>query len=87
MMQNGAIEEVKNLLKLGYSETLSVMKAVGVAEIKLYLDGQITLEATIEKAQQRSRNYAKRQLTWARNQLPANKIDVASLIEAISVIS
>ena len=44
-----------------------------------------TAENAVDKAQQRSRNYAKRQLTWFRHQLPASKIDVASFDEAINL--
>jgi len=86
MVENGAIEEVRQLLRHGYSPARSVMKAVGVAEIKAYLGGEISLAVAVEKASQRSRNYAKRQMTWFRNQLPANKIDVASFAGAASLI-
>ena len=54
---------------------LPIMKAIGVPELSKYLDGEITLEEATEKAQQATRNYAKRQLTWTRNQIP-NKIEL-----------
>lgn len=47
-----------------------LLKAHGVPEIWMYLDGDMTLEDATAKAQQNTRNYAKRQMTWIRNQLP-----------------
>ncbi len=64
MMQDGAIEEVKNLLKLNYDNSLPIMKAHGVPEIESYLNNQISIEECIFKIQQVTRNYVKRQHTW-----------------------
>lgn len=52
---------------------LPLLKAHGVPEILAYLAGEMTLENAIVKAQQNTRNYAKRQMTWLRNQLPDAK--------------
>lgn len=68
MVEQGAPDEVKQLLDLQLSPDLPAMKSVGVPELAAYLRGEMTLEAAIEKAQQATRNYAKRQLTWLRNQ-------------------
>lgn len=87
MMENGAVEEVQELLKKDYPANLSVMKAVGVREIADYLADNVSRETAIEKAQQKSRNYAKRQLTWLRNQLPDHKIDVENFEQALKVIT
>ena len=67
MIQNGAIEEVKNLLKLNYNNSLPIMKAHGVPEIKSYLNNEISIEECISKIQQVTRNYVKRQHTWWRS--------------------
>ena len=67
MMQDGAIEEVKNLLKLNYNNSLPIMKAHGVPEIQSYLNNEITIEECIAKIQQVTRNYVKRQHTWWRS--------------------
>lgn len=64
MINNGAIEEVNMLLKLNLDSSLPIMKAHGVPEISQYLSGSINLKECIEKGQQITRNYAKRQLTW-----------------------
>lgn len=87
MIENGAVKEVENLYSLNYSPALPVMKAVGVREIKLWLDGKINKEQAIEKAQQISRNYAKRQLTWFRNQLPESQIQVSDYTEAKAALT
>ncbi len=69
MMKMGAIEEVQNLLKMGYKSDTTIMKAIGVDEIKKYLNNEITLDDAIKTASTRTRQYAKRQLTWMRTQL------------------
>jgi len=73
MMENGAINEVNNLLKQGIKEDSQVTKTLGFLEIKQFLSKEISEKEAIEIASQKTRNYAKRQLTWFRNQLP-NKI-------------
>ena len=64
MMNSGAIEEVKKLLELNLHDSLPIMRAHGVPEIKKYLKNQINLEDCISKGQQVTRNYVKRQHTW-----------------------
>jgi tRNA dimethylallyltransferase len=46
------------------------MKAVGVRDFAAHLKGKVTLEAAMDAVRQATRNYAKRQLTWFRNQTP-----------------
>lgn len=70
MMQHGALEEVRALLALGLSSEIPIMRAHGVPELMAYTRGEVTLEDAIAKGQQNTRNYAKRQMTWLRNQLP-----------------
>ena len=64
MINGGAIEEVKSLLGDHLNESLPVMRAHGVPEIKKYLENETTLEECIVKGQQVTRNYVKRQHTW-----------------------
>ena len=68
MLEQGAIEEVEALMYKNYPPDATIMKAVGVAEISAYLAGEMTREQMVAKAQQKTRNYAKRQLTWLRTQ-------------------
>ncbi len=70
MLEEGALEEAKSLLALNLPGDLPAMRAVGVPELAAHLCGEILLEQAVTKAQQATRNYAKRQLTWIRNQLP-----------------
>ena len=74
MIGQGAIEEVQQLQSLNLPETVPIMKSVGVPELSAYLRGETTLETAIATAQQATRHYAKRQLTWYRNQLPQSPI-------------
>ena len=67
MMDHGAIEEVKNLIARNLSPTLPAMKILGVRELAAALHGETSLDEAISKAQQMTRNYAKRQMTWFRN--------------------
>ena len=70
MLDDGALDEVKHIRSLDLNPELPAMKAVGLRELGRYLDGATPLDEAIAAAQQASRNYAKRQLTWFRNQIP-----------------
>lgn len=69
MLDMGASEEVQALLTKQYDPSLPVMKVIGVPELAAYLRGEMTREEAMAKAQQATRNYAKRQLTWFRHQM------------------
>ncbi|PHZ84947.1 tRNA (adenosine(37)-N6)-dimethylallyltransferase MiaA [Paremcibacter congregatus] len=69
MVETGAaIEEVQALLALNYASTLPVMKSLGVPHLAQYLAGDLELEEAIVLAQTATRQFAKRQMTWFRNQ-------------------
>jgi len=69
MWDNGAIDEVKALLALDLAPQLPAMKAIGVREITAYLGGSMAREEAVERSVIATRQYAKRQSTWFRNQL------------------
>ena len=69
MMETGAIEEVRALLARRLSPQLPVMKAIGVPEIASLLAGEMTMAEVIERGAAATRQYAKRQMTWFRNQM------------------
>lgn len=69
MFEDGATEEVEALLKLGLSREMPVMKAIGVPQIAAFLRGEMTREEAISQASAATRQYAKRQMTWFRNQM------------------
>lgn len=75
MIENGAIDEVKELLKKfntydntsNYEELFkkyNIFKAIGAKEIVMYLNNKISYNTMIDISKQHSRNYAKRQITW-----------------------
>ncbi|MFT5703240.1 MAG: tRNA dimethylallyltransferase [Rickettsiales bacterium] len=68
MLKSGAIEEVQNLLKEDLKEDATIQKTIGFLEIKSFLNGEINIDEAKIIASQKTRNYAKRQLTWFRNQ-------------------
>ena len=65
MIEQGLIEEVKNILKK-YDTFPTAMQGLGYKEVVEYLQNKITKEEMIEKIKQETRRYAKRQLTWFR---------------------
>ncbi len=69
MIENGAIKEVKGILKLRVRKDKSANKAIGVNEIREYLKKQKNLNDTKEKIAIKTRQYAKRQSTWARGNM------------------
>ena len=69
MIKNGAIKEVKNFIKLKVKKDKSVNKAIGINEIKQYLNNEKELEEIIENISIKTRQYAKRQSTWARGHM------------------
>ena len=68
MIAEGALAEAQRLFDRRLSPDLPVMKAVGAAELMANLRGAFSLEEAIDLARQNSRRFAKRQLTWFRNQ-------------------
>jgi tRNA dimethylallyltransferase len=68
MIGQGAVQEVENLVALDLAADLPAMKAIGVVQITAHLAQNAPLEETIGKIQAATRQYAKRQSTWFRNQ-------------------
>lgn len=66
MFEKGLVDEVKNLLNLGYTKDMVSMQGIGYKEIIKYLDKEYTFDETKEIIKRDSRRYAKRQLTWFR---------------------
>ena len=69
MFKEGAVNEVKNFLKLKINNELTANKILGIREIKSYLEGSMTLAQTKEVIKLKTRQYAKRQLTWFRGHM------------------
>jgi len=69
MISSGAINEVKKFLKLKIRKDQSVNKVIGIAELTQYLNNEITLDEAKELILIKTRQYAKRQATWARTRM------------------
>ncbi|GFN37138.1 tRNA (adenosine(37)-N6)-dimethylallyltransferase MiaA [Tepidimicrobium xylanilyticum] len=76
MIQEGLIDEVKNLLSMGYDKNLVSMQAIGYKEIVEYLEGNMNLNEAIEILKRNTRRFAKRQLTWFKRDKRIHWIDV-----------
>lgn len=71
MLEAGALDEVKTLVERNLDLGLPVMKALGVRHMSAYLNGDVGKADAIRQAKQDSRHYAKRQMTWLRNNFNA----------------
>lgn len=69
MLDQGAVEEVEALLSLELSPDMPAMKAIGVSQIAAMLQGSLSKAEVIALSSAATRQYAKRQMTWFRNQM------------------
>tara|TARA_B100000575_G_scaffold204680_1_gene166171 strand:+ start:88 stop:999 length:912 start_codon:yes stop_codon:yes gene_type:complete len=69
MLENGAVEEVSDLLNKSYSKNSPIMRAIGVDEITSFLNNDITIDRASELIKFKTHQYAKRQITWINNQM------------------
>lgn len=72
MLDMGALDEVRDLIQRGLEDAWPINRVLGLREFAAHLSGKMTLEAALAQARQMTRNYAKRQMTWFRNQFSAN---------------
>lgn len=85
MLGEGALAEVAAFDALGLDPSLPAGKALGVPELRALLHGEMTAAEATARAQQMTRNYAKRQLTWFRNQMQdALRVDPQNLSDSAS---
>ena len=86
MIKNGAVKEVQRFNKLKIINENSVNKVIGIHEISKYLNGQIDLLETKKQIIIKTRQYAKRQTTWARGQMMNwQKIEPQNLTSALKI--
>ncbi len=76
MIERGLVAEVQGLLGAGYTDEDPGMSGTGYREISAHLRGETTLEQAVEAIRRGTRRYARRQLTWFRNQLPDSVIRI-----------
>ncbi|MCL2565625.1 MAG: tRNA (adenosine(37)-N6)-dimethylallyltransferase MiaA [Defluviitaleaceae bacterium] len=78
MIELGLIDEVKSLLERGYTRSMTSMQGLGYKEICAYLNGENTRNNAIDMVKQGTRRFAKRQITWFKNQTEGIWLDVDS---------
>jgi len=84
MIEDGAIKEVKKFIKLKIKKDLSVNKVIGIDELTQHLDKKINLDKAQELISIKTRQYAKRQATWARSRMKSwEKINPTKITEYI----
>ena len=80
MMKEGAIKEVKKFISLKIKKDQSVNKVIGIDELTQYLENKIDLDEAVELILIKTRQYAKRQATWARTRMTSwNKITLTAI--------
>ena len=85
MLREGLVGEVQGLLRIKLSQTAQM--ALGIKEIKGFLDGQFSLEQAVELLRKNTRNYAKRQLSWFRHEKGIEVVGVEADEPAFKVAS
>ncbi len=87
MLEKGLVDEVKGLLEKGFDADLKPLKSIGYRQINDYLAGRIPLGQAVADIKQATRRYAKRQLTWFRNDKYACGVDVSNWRKILVMIS
>jgi tRNA dimethylallyltransferase len=87
MIEKGALKEVKKFIKLKIKKNLSVNRVIGIDELTRHLDKKINLDQVQELISIKTRQYAKRQATWARSRMTSwkkiNPIKIADYIKKL----
>ncbi|MGC8742273.1 MAG: tRNA (adenosine(37)-N6)-dimethylallyltransferase MiaA [Verrucomicrobiia bacterium] len=78
MFKWGLVNETQNLLKLGLEQNPTAMQAIGYKQVVEYLRNKRSYEETVELVKIRTWQFARRQMTWFKYQLPANWIKIAT---------
>ena len=84
MIKNNCVEEVKNFLKLKINPTLSANKIIGVQEIQGYLERKLDINQLAELINIKTRQYAKRQVTWSRGHMSDWKREYSNSFSELS---
>jgi len=88
MIEKGAIQEVKKFINSKIKKDLSVNKVIGIDELTQYLDKKINLDQAQELISIKTRQYAKRQATWARSRMTTwkkiNPIKIANYVKKLN---
>jgi tRNA dimethylallyltransferase len=83
MIASGALEEVRALLAQDLPPDLPAMKALGLRDLARHVRGELGLDEAVALFQRGTRQYAKRQYTWFRHQLPGAQVWDAQFSESL----
>ncbi|KPK91162.1 hypothetical protein AMJ80_07590 [bacterium SM23_31] len=83
MLEEGLIDEVKTLRRKGFSPDNNALQTYGYREVFNHLDGAATYDEMVEQIKKRTRNFAKRQMTWFKKMRNITWIDVGDDKEAV----
>ena len=86
MFRRGWVAETEQLLKRGLAQNQTAMQALGYRQIVEHLRGERSLPETIELVKVRTRQFAKRQMTWFRRQLQLTWINLEPQSSAEAVV-
>lgn len=87
MMKQGLLEEVENLLCMGYSPSLVSMQGIGYKELVPVITEHRLLEQAVEELKKNTRHFAKRQMTWFRREKDVDMIDRSSFPETTDLVN
>jgi tRNA dimethylallyltransferase len=76
MLESGLLDETRWLFNQGLSKEHTCMQAIGYKEMIEYIKGDVSYDEAVAKLKLNTRHYAKRQLTWFRNERGVRFIDV-----------
>ena len=87
MIGSGLVEEVRRLLKMGYTENLKSMQSIGYRHMINYISGRLSWEEAVRTLKRDTRRYAKRQMTWFRADPDIRWFETKSLKDIIRFIA
>lgn len=76
MFAQGLVEETRRLIAAGLEQNRTAMQALGYRQAVAFLRGESSLDQTIERVKARTRQFARRQMTWFRGQMQGNRLPV-----------
>ena len=78
MFENGLVGETERLLLRGLQHNRTAMQAIGYRQVVEHILGERSLSDTIALVKQKTRQFAKRQMTWFRHQLPVRWLELTA---------
>lgn len=86
MVEEGLLDEVKSLLKRGYSSELKPLQSIGYRHIVYFIEGRLSWDDTLQTLKQDTRHFAKRQMTWFNSDSQVKWMDADRLDEIANTV-